>query len=729
LTTKVPLQDSQGQVTGLVGVSHDITERKLAEEALEESQHRLKTILEAVQAGIIIVDTETREVIDANPAALQMIGADRKAVIGTVCHQYICPAEQGSCPVCDLGQTVDNSERVLLTAQGKIVPIIKNVVPVTLGNRRLLIESFVNIAEQKRAEESLQEALRRSQLLYNISEALTTMTDQQAALETVLGEYLLLINLGQGSIALFDQATGYNRVQALYLDNKVTQPKFALEATEDLIAPYLSENPFPLVIEDVQTHPLTQHSQQILSSVNGMLVIPLIARGEVVGTMSAEATEKGYIFSQEDIEAGKVIADQLAIWLENRQLMDETQHRSNLLATGAKVSSAATSILDLDGIINTSVNLIRDQFDFYYVGLFLVDNARKWAVLRAGTGEAGRIQVEKGHRLEVGGESMIGWSVANRQARIALDVGEDAVHFQNPYLPDTSSEMALPLISRDEVIGALTVQSVEQNAFSDDDITVLQTMADQLANAIANARLFDNVMRSQKAAETLLQETQALQQLSQALASTLQTNEIFDLFFQACTQEIGFEYVVLSMVDKQKDEVKAVAGVGVSEDQLKHSRRPLDSPDIMADIVRTGKTEIITGWDDRFDREMFNSEGHADWVRLFLPIVLRRENVGLVEAGFNINTRATIEDSQIRLLRAFIDQTALALDNARRYEASKMAARREALIKEITAKVRASTDLDKVLRTTVKEVGDAIGGKRAYVHLISPTNGETETQE
>jgi GAF domain-containing protein len=149
----------------------------------------------------------------------------------------------------------------------------------------------------------------------------------------------------------------------------------------------------------------------------------------------------------------------------------------------------------------------------------------------------------------------------------------------------------------------------------------------------------------------------------------------------------------------------------------------------MADIVRTGKTEVITGWDDRCDKEMFKSEGHAEWIRLFSPIVLRRENVGLVEAGFNINKRATIEDSQIRLLRAFIDQTALALDNAQRYQASKMAARREALIKEITTKVRASTDLDNVLRTTVKEVGDAIGGKRAYVHLISPTNGETKTRE
>jgi GAF domain-containing protein len=175
-------------------------------------------------------------------------------------------------------------------------------------------------------------------------------------------------------------------------------------------------------------------------------------------------------------------------------LLTEAQYRSERLQTAAEVSRAASSILDASQLIETSVNLIRNQFDFYYVGLFLVDEAREWAVLRAGTGEAGRIQLKNNHKLKIGGESMIGWCVQNRRARIALDVGQEAVRFQNPHLPDTHSEMALPLVSRDEVIGALTVQSTERGAFSPEDITMLQTMADQLANAIQNARLFENVI-------------------------------------------------------------------------------------------------------------------------------------------------------------------------------------------------------------------------------------------
>jgi len=486
-----------------------------------------------------------------------------------------------------------------------------------------------------------------------------------------------------------------------------------------------------------------------LSDTRSEMALPLIQRGNPIGALTVQSVEPA-AFSREDIIVLQTMANQLANAIENarlftqaqqeieerkqtelvnQQLLAEAQHRSDLLQTAAEVSRAASSILDIDKLINTSVNFIRDQFDFYYVGLFLVDTARKWAVLRAGTGEAGRIQLERNHQLEIGGESMIGWCVQNREARIVLDVGEEAVHFKNPILPDTHSEMALPLISRDEVLGALTVQSVERAAFSAEDIALLQTMADQLANAIANAELFESVAQARKEAESRLQETQALQQLSQNLAETLQVDHVLDIFFQACAKEIGFEYVQFSLIDKYQNRVKAIAGVGIPESQIKRANQSLDSDDIMVDIIKTGNTEIITGWDDRFDKETFETEGHADWARVFTPITLRQENIGLVEAGFNKKTKTTIHEFQVRLLRAFIDQTALALDSAQRYEASQRAAHREALIKDITTKVRASTDLDTILQTTVKELGDAVGSKRTYIHLISSpkTNGHTTT--
>ncbi len=173
----------------------------------------------------------------------------------------------------------------------------------------------------------------------------------------------------------------------------------------------------------------------------------------------------------------------------------EYERRTVQLHTAAEVSRAASSILKVDELLSTTVDLIRDGFDLYYVGLFLVDESRRNAVLRAGTGEAGRIMLARGHQLAVGGASMIGWCVENQEARIALDVGEEAVRFDNPVLPETHSELALPLVSRGQTLGAMTVQSAQASAFSQADVAVLQTMADQIAIAISNAQLFEQTQQ------------------------------------------------------------------------------------------------------------------------------------------------------------------------------------------------------------------------------------------
>lgn len=175
---------------------------------------------------------------------------------------------------------------------------------------------------------------------------------------------------------------------------------------------------------------------------------------------------------------------------EQADLIGIMTKRTIQLQTAADVSRAVTSILDIDILLPNVVELIRSHFDYYYVGIFLVDETREWAVLRAGTGNTGAQMIEQGHRLVVGDSSMVGWCLAHRTARIALDVGVDAVQFRNPLLPLTRSEMALPLVTHGELIGAMTIQSVVPAAFSRVDITSLQSLADQVANAIQNARLF-----------------------------------------------------------------------------------------------------------------------------------------------------------------------------------------------------------------------------------------------
>src|SRR6185503_14096051 len=159
------------------------------------------------------------------------------------------------------------------------------------------------------------------------------------------------------------------------------------------------------------------------------------------------------------------------------ELLAGTRRRATLLKAAAQVSRSISSILDLNALLTHTVDIICDEYGFYYAGIFLIEtlsDAKHWAVLKAGRGKAGRIMMDNHHKLEVGGRSMIGACTALNEARIALDVGKEAVWFNNPFLPDTRSEMALPLAIGGEVIGALTVQSTAEAAFSAEDVSSLQ---------------------------------------------------------------------------------------------------------------------------------------------------------------------------------------------------------------------------------------------------------------
>lgn len=181
---------------------------------------------------------------------------------------------------------------------------------------------------------------------------------------------------------------------------------------------------------------------------------------------------------------------------QNNLIIEMLRRRQRLLENAAMVSKIITSILDLEELLSQSVNVIVGAYEFYYAGIFLLNEDKKWAVLRSGSGEAGKAMLEAQHKLEIGGNSMIGDAIESRQAKIALDVGAESTHFKNPYLPDTRSEMALPLIVRDVALGALTIQSDQQSAFNEDDITALQTMADQLAVTVENALHMDEIAKA-----------------------------------------------------------------------------------------------------------------------------------------------------------------------------------------------------------------------------------------
>jgi PAS domain S-box-containing protein len=179
---------------GLLAWLMDITERKAAEEAVRRAEERSRTILNSLSVGTVIIDRETKRIDDINPVAVRMIGLPREEIIGKICHKFICPREERQCPIIDLGLTIDNAERVLLNAAGAEIPVIKTVVPVMLGDREYLLESFVDITERKQMEEELREHMSELEKFMEL-----TVNREEKMIELKEEINTLLVSVGQGT--------------------------------------------------------------------------------------------------------------------------------------------------------------------------------------------------------------------------------------------------------------------------------------------------------------------------------------------------------------------------------------------------------------------------------------------------------------------------------------------------------------------------------------------------
>ncbi len=429
----------------------------------------------------------------------------------------------------------------------------------------------------------------------------------------------------------------------------------------------------------------------------GMVTAGLSIFGRALGFLSFISPNPVTSISEEHIRRIRTIADQVAVALENRRLLEETSRRAAQLATAAEVSGAASSILSLDELLPQTAELIRQRFDLYYVGIFLLDEAGRWAVLRAGTGEPGRQMLEMGHKLEVGGKSMIGWCTANAKARIALDVGVEAIRFDNPLLPNTRSEMALPLISRGRVIGAMTIQSDKPAAFTEEDITAIQTMADQLATAIENARLFAETSQT-------LTETRELFEAGQSIGAATTPAEVAQALVGYAART-GLDLARVLTVDPPDEPTHVVMGEHWAADG-----RPVHPYGTRLPLADFGlrqfirPTEAITVEDIYADpRVDERARTILEVLRLrsfaLVPISIGQRILGMLLVGRD--TPFVYPERLVRNLWTLCGQAAIAMENLRLLEETRRRARELEAINEIGRTISSVLDPQAVMRQIV----------------------------
>jgi GAF domain-containing protein len=338
--------------------------------------------------------------------------------------------------------------------------------------------------------------------------------------------------------------------------------------------------------------------------------------------------------------------------------------RASQLQTISELAQAILQVQNPNEIFSAAVKLISEQFGFYHVGIFLIDRDREFVILQSANTAGGQKMLARGHRLMLG-TGVVGFAAQMGKPRIALDVGTDAVFFNNPDLPDTRSEIALPMIASGQTIGVLDVQSTEPGAFTEEDFRALGTLANQMAIAIENARL-----------------------LTEARASAKQVQEVFNDFVRiewsrttARNEQVGFRY---------------------NGGRIELLDTPLEHPEI-ASAVLTGN--VVARHANGKDELQTTAA---------VPVKLRGEVIGILHIESNDPNRRW-RDDELSLMEAVAERAAFAMENARLYQDARRRAAKERMIAEATSSISGSLNVENILQATAVELERVLGGSEVLI--------------
>jgi len=352
--------------------------------------------------------------------------------------------------------------------------------------------------------------------------------------------------------------------------------------------------------------------------------------------------------------------------MQFQQASQQTSLRVNQLQAITELSEAIAQLQDLNKLFPAATKLISERFGFYHVGIFLVDSNKENAVLQAANSEGGAQMLTRGHRLKLG-TGVVGYAAQTGLPRIALDVGTDAVFFNNPYLPNTHSEVALPMKSRGETIGILDVQSTETGAFTNEDLRILTALANQVSIAFENTRL-----------------------LTETRAALTQVQEVYNEFTRT-------EWTRAISIAEQP-------GFRYNSGRIEIIKDPLQSPEV-ASAVEDG--QIVA-----------NPANPSEEKRaiLVVPVKLRGEVIGVLHIESDDPAHEWSTD-EIKLIDAVAERAAVAMENARSFQDARRRAYKEQLISEASAKISSATEFENILQTTAEELERVLGGSDVLIRL------------
>lgn len=511
-------------------------------------------------------------------------------------------------------------------------------------------------------------------------------------------------------IALYDQRTNSINIPYLYEDNTFSSMD-TFPLGEGLTSILIRTREPLMLVEDTERRAVAMGAKISGKPAKSWLGVPLLARGEAIGALITQDLEHEHSFDEDDLRFMVSVANQISGAIHNVRLINESKQTALQFETAAEIARDISSSLDLDELLQKAVELIRSRFDFYHAAVFLKDLPGESVVIREATGEAGTQMKRSGHKLGVGSKSVVGYVAGKGEPLIVNDTTRDPMYYPNPLLPETRAETAIPLKVGERIVGVLDVQSNQPYAFAEDNLRMLQILADQLAIAVVNTELF---------AET--QEHLAQHRLLHHITTTAASGTTLDEALQSAVNglqvTLGGDRVSILLADREKMILEVKAAVGYASD-IFNLRVPIGSG--------------ITGWVAAHRRTLriHNVLQDARYIQgspntrseMAIPLMYRSELLGVLNVESEQFSAYAENDEE--LLGTLGGSLAAIIANARLLEQIRARAERERILFDISDKIRRTTDMETILATTASELTRAVGATGAQIKLgVSLSNGD-----
>jgi len=468
------------------------------------------------------------------------------------------------------------------------------------------LEPFTSLAElmpialeKVRAGRAMQQRVRELESISSVGQAISTASNldnlyriiHQQVRETI-GEVSIIF-------ALYDKSTDTIQIPYRFEDGEVsTLDSFPIG--QGLTSILIRTHQPLMLVEDTERRAADLGAKIVGKPAKSWLGCPLLVGREAIGAIIIQDTEREGRFTQDDLRFITSLSVQTAGAVYNTRLLDEARLRALQLQTAAEISRAVSGSLIVDELLQKSVNLIRERFNFYHAAIFLVDASGEFASIREASGRVGVQMRHAGHKLQVGSNSIVGFVTGKGEPLIVNDTAESPIYYANPLLPETRAEAAIPIKVGERIIGALDVQSTLPFSFTEDNVKIIQILADQIAIAIINSELFAD-------AQERLSQHRLLHHVTTSAASSTTIEEALNSAVQGLQVTLGGDQVSILLMDRDGKNLEVKSAIGYGDDVytvrvalgsgitgwVAEHRQPLRVGDVVGDARYLGVSERV----------------------------------------------------------------------------------------------------------------------------------------